>query len=275
MDDLLAAQFDRLEKALSTLVDSIAAYNPSPQAALELVVADDELSQGLDQLSRHQANHARILTLRAEADALEEQKKSYVSALATLRHELHHTPVTTFPAHTRPVRFDELLQYAKNISPYTVPPTYRERAPEPASDKDKDADSSSAPTNGVNTPAAEAEAGETTDNKPVEVTATEEEWLRKLNESQIAWYPWPSHDKIKGGNLWSLMKWEARGKDVATFDVKAADKMEKGGAAPVVEAPSEPVQTQAQGQQPQPQAPRPPRPTQPQATFDMFDDLDD
>lgn len=49
MDDVLSAQFDRVEKALSTLVDSIAAYNPSPQAALDLVAADDELSHGLDQ----------------------------------------------------------------------------------------------------------------------------------------------------------------------------------------------------------------------------------
>jgi hypothetical protein len=49
MEDILTAQFDRVEKALSTLVDSIAAYNPSPQAAIELVAADEELSQGLDQ----------------------------------------------------------------------------------------------------------------------------------------------------------------------------------------------------------------------------------
>lgn len=49
MEDILAAQFERVEKALGTLVDSIAAYNPSPQAALDLVAADDELSSGLDQ----------------------------------------------------------------------------------------------------------------------------------------------------------------------------------------------------------------------------------
>jgi hypothetical protein len=49
MEDVLSTQFDRVEKALSTLVDSIAAYNPSPQAALDLVAADDDLSRGLDQ----------------------------------------------------------------------------------------------------------------------------------------------------------------------------------------------------------------------------------
>lgn len=49
MDDVLQAQFDRVEQALGTLVDSIASYNPNPQAAIDLVTADDELSQGLDQ----------------------------------------------------------------------------------------------------------------------------------------------------------------------------------------------------------------------------------
>jgi hypothetical protein len=232
-------------------------------------------------VSRHQANHARIVSLRAQVEALEEQKKSSVSTLATLRHELHETPATTFPTDTRPVRFDELLQFAKNISQHTVPPTYRERAPEATSDKDKekdDATSSSAPTNGVNTPVHvpalpdtdASKDGDNAENKPVEVTAAEEEWLKKLNESQIAWYPWPSKEKIEHGNLYKLMYWQARGKDVDEFDIPAHEEAEKKGLSGT-EPPTEPVQAQ----EPQPQAPRPARPAQPQATFDMFDDLDD
>jgi hypothetical protein len=49
MDSVLLTQFQRVEAALSTLVDSIASYNPSHQAALDLVAADDELSRGLDE----------------------------------------------------------------------------------------------------------------------------------------------------------------------------------------------------------------------------------
>ena len=49
MDDILQEQFDRVEQALGTLVDSIASYNPNPQAAIDLVAADEELSHGLDQ----------------------------------------------------------------------------------------------------------------------------------------------------------------------------------------------------------------------------------
>jgi hypothetical protein len=49
MDDILNEQFERVERALTTLVDSITAYNPATQAAIDLVAADDELSEGLDQ----------------------------------------------------------------------------------------------------------------------------------------------------------------------------------------------------------------------------------
>jgi hypothetical protein len=248
-------------------------------------------------VAQHQANHARIQALRTEAEALSEQLKTSVSALASLRHELFETPATTFPADTRPVPFDELLQYAKTISQHTVPPTYRERAPQVAADKDKDKDkddavSSGVLTNGVNTPAnlpnpldvtkdatAEAKDGESAENAPAEVTAEEEEWLKKLHDSKIAWYPWPSDDKIRNGNLYKLMAWQARGKDTDKFDIHAYEEAERikfmaaGGVA--VAQPEEEQVQQPQVQQ-QPPGPRPvavARP--PKKTFDDFDDLDD
>lgn len=63
MEDVLNEQFERVEKALTTLVDSIAAYNPATQAAVDLLAADDELSQGLDQRTRE---HPRLLTLTTD-----------------------------------------------------------------------------------------------------------------------------------------------------------------------------------------------------------------
>lgn len=57
MDALLQAHFARVETALGTLVESIATYNPSTQAALDLVTADDELSEGLDQRAHSQASN--------------------------------------------------------------------------------------------------------------------------------------------------------------------------------------------------------------------------
>lgn len=49
MDAVLHEQFQRVEAALGTLVDSIASYNPSPQAAADLIAADEELGRRLDQ----------------------------------------------------------------------------------------------------------------------------------------------------------------------------------------------------------------------------------
>jgi hypothetical protein len=48
MDKIIDSQFLRVEKALSTLINSIATYNPSPQLATDLVTADHELSKGLE-----------------------------------------------------------------------------------------------------------------------------------------------------------------------------------------------------------------------------------
>ena len=175
----------------------------------------------------------RIQHLRAEADALEEQLKMSVKKLAELRHELFDTSVTTFPEDSRAVPFDELLQYATNISRYTVPPTYRERIP--AADKDKedeDVGSSGAPTNGLNTPALPPETvetateavqgqkeGEDAAGPALEITPEEEEWLKKLKASNLAWYPWPSNEKIRAGALFSLQYWREVSRNLQ-IDVK-------------------------------------------------------
>ena len=51
MDTILDAQLERMETALGTLLSSIITYNPSVSAADELLLADDELSKGLEQRS--------------------------------------------------------------------------------------------------------------------------------------------------------------------------------------------------------------------------------
>jgi hypothetical protein len=47
MDKQLGTFFDRVEKALGTLIDSIAKYNPSTNQVQELGIADAELTKGL------------------------------------------------------------------------------------------------------------------------------------------------------------------------------------------------------------------------------------
>jgi hypothetical protein len=49
MDVILDDQFQKVETALNTLIDSITTYNPSTTAAAHLIAADEELTQGLEQ----------------------------------------------------------------------------------------------------------------------------------------------------------------------------------------------------------------------------------
>ena len=229
--------------------------------------------------------------MRAEADGLEEQLKSSVEKLATLRHELFETPATTFPENSRPVPFDELLQYADNISKYTVPPTYREPVPDATADKNKDKEdvaSSGHPTNGVNTPVhlpesteqskvdqeTQKEAG-TVDNTPPDITAEEEEWLRKLKESQVAWHPWPNIDKIRQGSLFKLMYYREKNHNLDEFDIPKFEEEERLKNLPGAEEISQPQEKETQPGPDQQAARiyRPPRPKQ--EKFTLFDDMDD
>ncbi|OAA66547.1 mediator of RNA polymerase 2 transcription subunit 4 [Niveomyces insectorum RCEF 264] len=132
MDKYIDARFDRVEKALTTLIDSIAKYNPSTALAEDLLAADKELSQGLETLQTHQNNHLRILALRADVTALDAQIKSALLALAGSRRDILTTPATVFPedspnryvrrqTHNYEFRYDQLMSYARRISRNTVP----------------------------------------------------------------------------------------------------------------------------------------------------------
>ena len=47
MNKIIDTNFDRVEKALTTLVNSISNYTAQPQAAIDLVKADHDLVDGL------------------------------------------------------------------------------------------------------------------------------------------------------------------------------------------------------------------------------------
>ncbi|CAK7264695.1 hypothetical protein SEPCBS119000_001125 [Sporothrix epigloea] len=132
MDKLIDARFDRVEKALTVLIDSVAKYNPSPALAEDLLAADCGLRDVLLTLQTHQNNHLRILALRADAAALDTQIKSTLLTLAASRREMLETPATEFPedsvnstirSQTKhyPFTYEELMSYARRISRNTVP----------------------------------------------------------------------------------------------------------------------------------------------------------
>ncbi|KAL9095384.1 MAG: hypothetical protein Q9165_002255 [Trypethelium subeluteriae] len=231
MDQKIQDQFTRVENALNTLLDSITSYNPSPAAAIDLVGADDELSEGLSQLAAHQANYVYICQLRAESQRLDEQTKHTMSVLADLRKELLATPATVFPDSQYEVNCNDLLSYAKRISRFTVPPTYRPRAPWDTKVPAKKADSSQSPDQQM--PDADSTSpmgGEAVkEGESLCSTTGEQEQLgigvRDLNESTKDWLdplaklpfvPWPKDEVIRSGGLATVQYLVETGKDLTT-----------------------------------------------------------
>ena len=125
MDTILLSQLSRIEIALSTLLDSITSYNPSIPAAQALLSADSSLQHGLKQLHTHQRNNARILQLREKIAQQNAEVTSSLQLLADTRSELLAIPTSLPPKERRDVSYRELLDYAKRISRFTMPPDFR------------------------------------------------------------------------------------------------------------------------------------------------------
>lgn len=226
MDTIIQNQLDRLETTLDTLIDSIASYNPSIPAATDLVNADDDLNKGIIQcmlnthdseelpsakfraVTTHQTNHARILHLRKTIENLNQTISSNLTLLADTRKELLATPATTFSEDQRNVPYNELLDYAKRISKYTVPPTFRPpplgsqttsvAVPQPANPS----------TNGAPEQKVAQDLSTVSSNnnevhgEGIGVASLDQGDMRWLDPlKQIPFVPWPSEEVIRQGAL--------------------------------------------------------------------------
>ncbi|RFU27035.1 hypothetical protein B7463_g9299, partial [Scytalidium lignicola] len=252
MEKYIDSRFDRVEKALATLINSISTYNPSPALANDLVAADLELSQGLEKLATHQHNYAKIQSLRATSNALDAQIRETLTLLTETRATLISTPSTTFSEHTNPVSYAELLSYARMISKFTLPSTYRDietgatdgSGPATAAmgNTPKDgrlethANGTGTPTlaaNGIERPSsamdidsstqAQAQASQaTTTSLPNEIS----QWLNPT--ADLPFIPWPNEESIRRGALAVLQDLQDRGIDPATYDpAKMAEQEEE------------------------------------------------
>ncbi|KAH0533991.1 hypothetical protein FGG08_007403 [Glutinoglossum americanum] len=225
MNTDLQSRFERVETALNALLDSISSYNPSTRAAAALVEADDDLSKGLEQrtfphnficpsyrlsilVARHQQNYNRILTLKQTTASLDAQIKSTLELLADTRKELLATPATAFPESAE-VPYGELLAYAKRISKFTVPPTYRAPPPAPKKEQDTkeqqngDPNGAAMRANGSSISPVDAESQAVgKDSKGIGIASLENEEVLWLDpESQMPFVPWPSEETIRRGAL--------------------------------------------------------------------------
>ncbi|KAK7981466.1 hypothetical protein PG996_009158 [Apiospora saccharicola] len=228
MDKVIDVRFERMEKALANLVDSIAKYTPNTHAATELDAAQADLTQGLEELQTHQRNHARIQQLRSVSASLDGQIKDTLMQLAQARKELTSTSTTVFPEKgTYPINYTELLNYGRHIAKTTVPPSGVANAPPLTANSSapptqpESAVESAAPTPG-GTPNGVASApngaldqlsGQQT------TTALPDHIQDSLNPLAGAMFvPWPSEAHIRNGALAQLDFLSSRGIDPEGFD---------------------------------------------------------
>ncbi|KAL8728751.1 MAG: hypothetical protein Q9181_005236 [Wetmoreana brouardii] len=224
MNAVIQGQLDRIETAHNALVTSIESYNPSVPAAIDLLAADTELQQGVKQLVQHQANHARILRLRSAIEAQNQQITSTLSLLAETRKDILSVPATVFPEDSRNVPYTELLDYARRISPYTVPPTFREPVPSSKVVNTTAQGQDDVPAvNGVGDAVSEAREVNalanggvlpTNEGDGVGVWSLEQadvQWLNPLE--QIPFVPWPTEEVLKKGALGQIQVMLEQGVD--------------------------------------------------------------
>ncbi|KAK8106481.1 hypothetical protein PG999_009840 [Apiospora kogelbergensis] len=226
MDKVVDVRFERMEKALANLVDSIAKYTPSAHSSTELSAASTDLAKGLEELQTHQRNYARIQQLRAVSAGLDGQIKDTLVQLAQARKELKSTSTTVFPEKgTYPIDYTELLNYGRHIAKTTVPPSGVANAPTNSvpPTQPESAVESAAPTPG-GTPNGVASApngaldqlsGQQTTNS----TALPDNIKDSLNPLAGAIFvPFPSEAHIRNGALAQLDFLSSRGVDPEGYD---------------------------------------------------------
>ncbi|KAK3669333.1 hypothetical protein LTR78_010795 [Recurvomyces mirabilis] len=239
----IQTSYQRVQQSLQRLTDSIAAYNPSTIAADELVAADDTLSEDLRTLHHHQSNVHRITDLKRRAETNDEKIKTHFRAVAQLRKDLTSIPTIESNTSSREdISVDDLLAYARYISPTTVPPTFRPRRDAHSYMKgvEEGKGEDGQMRNGVTTPPPPPPATATAtaqDHTNPETTATatattvtphikestislqtltdpEKQWLNPT--ATLDFTPWPSHILIGNGALGSIQKMVESGKDPAS-----------------------------------------------------------
>ncbi|PFH61913.1 hypothetical protein XA68_15786 [Ophiocordyceps unilateralis] len=242
MDKRIDSRFERLEKALSSLVDSVTKYHPSVAQAEELQAADTQLFLGLEEVQIHQNNHLLIQQLRRTSSALDAQIRDTLTSLATTRKDIVSTQTTKFSSEpTYPVVYDELLAYARRISKTTLPPaaTLLAASPSPetqtqtpaAADPPPQPPSAVTPSartpsrtespvaNGTSTQLASLEQAAQQQTSASQNTSLPEGMSQYLNPlSGQVFFPWPLEDKIRSGALASYQILVEQGIDPRGYD---------------------------------------------------------
>ncbi|KAF4423806.1 Mediator of RNA polymerase II transcription subunit 4 [Fusarium acutatum] len=248
MDKYIDGRFERLERALASLIDSVTKYHPSIQQGEELNLADQELSRGLEEVQTHQNNYLRIQQLRESSNALDTQIRDTISNLATTRKDIVTTQTTTFPSGpSYPIAYEELLNYARRISKTTMPPagtikavppmpdvpevqtpggqTPAAQTPGPESQAASVMTPSAPPSSQVQSPAvmngtpAVSQEPATQQSSMSANTVLPSEWTQFLNPlTDQIFLPWPNDLQLGAGSLAANQLLQEQGIDPKGYD---------------------------------------------------------
>jgi hypothetical protein len=255
MDKYIDKRFERVERALASLIDSITKYTPSTTQAQDLAAADKELSEGLNQLQTHQNNYIRIQELRKETADLDAQIKSTVSLLWSTRKEITATPTTSYPSSGPRYDFtySDLLNYARRISSQTLPPpgvTNGVDLSAPPPDQQQAASAEQTPvtatsdaahplTNGggggpaapptttttTTDPSSSSQQPQQPDPNTTNTTALPPHILLGLNPYEgHLFFPWPTEDYIRAGALAQCQRLADRGINPKNHDPEEEER---------------------------------------------------
>ncbi len=168
-------------------------------------------------VSTHQRNHARIQSLRSTIDQQNASITDTLTTLASTRTDLLSIPSSLQQKVSRNVPYNELLDYAKRISRYTVPPTFRPTLPP--------AQPALPPAVNGDTVAVEDGAEDATEEKEGRGAASledvERKWLDPL--TQIPFVPWINDETIKRGALAEIQSMVERGEDPGNLGAGASE----------------------------------------------------
>ncbi|KAI5796973.1 vitamin-D-receptor interacting mediator subunit 4-domain-containing protein [Pyronema domesticum] len=188
---------DNLDEHLAKVIESVSSYNPSRATVAALVQADDELQATLAELEEHQQNYHRTIELQQTSDALDDKLTDLLTILAETRQHLIDTPSTKFPTPPKEVEYNQLLQFARNISKYSKPPnplSFEKWAREQV----------------LPPPPPPQSEGEAKPEEPVKTKLplgiNEEDLLHMDNSGALPYAPWPHEFMMKTGALAALGK---------------------------------------------------------------------
>ncbi|KAK6592266.1 mediator of rna polymerase ii transcription subunit 4 [Botrytis cinerea] len=234
MDKIIDARFDRVEKALVNLIASISKYSPAPALAQDLVLADQELNDGLSLLNQHQQNTHTLDTLHATSAALDTQIRDFLILLTSTR-----------------IEYEELLSYARRISKYTAPPETRSSKPEASSPKQEEIATNGSTTpsvtvtgNGANGNAMDTDVPSVTPNGSNPPAPSQDQASQQPSQSQTAldaevvqalntrlddrpFQPWARDEDIRGGALANIQALLDSGIDPEGWDPELEEQKKR------------------------------------------------